>query len=215
MAMTKKNWIFPAAAGALLVVTATVSGITAAGQAEILEAQDAQVASINAKTDDARAAAAAVDDEVALQGTGASAERVASDRDIVVEIAKRALTWDDDATYRDARASTMRSYGLTEDSTFMTSFLPDAPVNRDSQGNEYPYIDAAGLNSTVGDTVVKVLDVDGLDYSYLALVDVQASSSDGLATASSVATIFVTIDGDGAVSDLTGYASTSTPVTSG
>ncbi|SMG49713.1 hypothetical protein SAMN06295974_3885, partial [Plantibacter flavus] len=61
----------------------------------------------------------------------------------------------------------------------------------------------------------RVLSVDGLDYRYLVLVDVQAKSSDGLGTAVRVATIFLTVDGDGAISDVSGYASMSPARSSG
>ncbi len=125
-----------------------------------------------------------------------------------------ALDWDDNASYVEARAKTMRAYALTDTSPFMKAFLPPAPVNHDAKGNSYPFIDAAGLNSRAADTTVKLLSVDGLSYSYLALVDVQSSSSDERGTAVNTAALFVTIGGDGAVTKLSGYASTSTPLSS-
>lgn len=214
MASTKKNAVFPAVAGALLIVIALVSAVTISNQNASLDAQKAQLSSITHKVDAARSATSKLETMSSLEPEGARASRVSSDTLVIDDLAKRTLSWNSNASYSKARASTMRMYGLSEDSSFMKTFLPPAPVNRDSQGNEYPYIDAAGLNSQVGDVTVKLLSVDTLDYSYMALVDVQSSSSDGLGTAVNVATLFVTIDGDGKVSKLSGYASTTPPVTS-
>ena len=150
-----------------------------------------------------------------LRDSGADAGRVAEDTKTIGDLLGRALTWENNEEYTEARKSTMRVYSLADDSAFMTSFLPAAPVNRDSQGNEYSYIDSAGLNSSVGDFRVKVLSVDGVDYRYMALVDVRGKSSDGLGSAVNVATVFATIDGEGKLIDISGFASTTEPRTSG
>jgi hypothetical protein len=215
MNSTLKNSAFPIVAGAILVVTSVIGGVTVADQNAALDAQTAKIAKIGAKVDAARAETNNVEAAASLKGPGANAERVAADSDTIGDLLERSLTWTDNASYIEARESTMRVYGLTEDSTFVTSFFPPAPVNLDSQGNEYPYIDAAGLNSQVGDFRVKLLSVDGVDYSYMVLVDVQAKSSDGLGTAVNVSTVFVTIDGAGALTQVTGYAATTSPRTSG
>jgi hypothetical protein len=209
-----KNSVFPLVAGALLVITSVVSGVTISGQNAVLDAQQSKIDSLTTKIDAARSAAGNLEASVSMKDSGANPERIAADTKAIGDLVERALTWESDATYREARESTMRVYGLAEDSAFMSSFLPKAPVNLDSQGNEYPYIDAAGLNSQVADFKVRLLSVDGVDYSYMALVDVQAKSTDGLGTAVNVATVFVTIDGDGALTKLTGFASTARPVKS-
>lgn len=207
MAGTAKHSVFPIIAGSILALTAVIGGVTASGHHQQLDTQRATLAQLEAKTDAARGKTQQIQTEGSLTD-GARASRVEADTKVIADLADRALTWDSDATYRQARSSTMRIYGLNESSVFMQSFLPQAPVNTDSRGNIYPYIDAAGLNSQVGDTTVKLLGVDGTKYSYMALVDVQAQSSDKLGTAVNVATIFSTIDSDGKVSELTGYAST-------
>lgn len=208
MSAKLKNNLFPLLAGALLVITGAVSGVTLAGQAAQLDAQQAKLDAITAKVNAARSAASNVETAVSLKGAGADPDRVASDTRVMGDLLNRALSWDSDASYNEARESTMRVYGLTENSTFMTSFLPPSPVNRDSEGNEYPYIDAAGLNSQVGGFKARLLSVDAVDYSYMVLVDVQAKSSDGLGKAGNVATVFVTIDGEGALTKISGFAST-------
>jgi hypothetical protein len=214
MGISIKTAAFPLVAAAVLVATATVSGITNSHQNAELQGQRDKLTAVTQKVDAARAATAKTETISSLDALGASSGRVNADEKILDDLVQRTLTWDSDASYRDARASTMRVYGLTEDSPFMKAFLPPAPVNRDSKGNEYPYIDAAGLNSAVADSTVKLLAVDGVSYSYMVLVDVQATSSDGLGTSGNVATIFATIDGDGSVSKVSGFASTQKPLTS-
>ena len=210
-----KYSVFPVVAGVVLVVVGAISGLTIAGQDTALVAQSAKLDSITSKVNIARSKTGDLQTAASLKGPGANAARVAADTKTIGELATRALTWNSDATYRKARESTMRMYALAADSQFVTAFLPTAPVNRDSQGNEYPFIDAAGLNSQVGDVTVKLLSVDAVKYSYMALVDVQAKSSDGIGTAVNVATVFVTIDSDGTITKLTGFASTTPPLTSG
>jgi hypothetical protein len=207
MTSRAKNRIFPIVAGTILTVTAVIGGVMASQHHAHVDGQQARLHQLEVKTDAARGATNAIQTDGSL-ADGARASRVAADTKVVDALANRALTWNNDASYRQARSSTMRIYGLAESSVFMKSFLPPAPVNRDSKGNVYPYIDAAGLNSSVGDTTVKLLGVNGTAYSYMALVDVQSESSDNLGTAVNVATIFVTIDDAGKVSNVSGYAST-------
>lgn len=211
MAGTMKKAIFPLTAGGILILVAIVSGATIAGQNVVLDSQKAELAEVTTQTDEARESIEQVQTAATFELSGASETRVASDTKIIEDLAERVLTWDSHASYVAARESTMRAYGLAEDAPFMQSFLPPAPVNRDAQGNEYPYIDAAKLNSQAGSTTVKLLSVDALEYSYMALVDVESKSSDGLGSASNVATIFVTVHGDGTVHDLAGFASTTPP----
>jgi len=210
-----KRFAFPLVAGAILLVTSIVSGVTFYGESTTLAAQQVKVDDLTAAVDEAQSTTDAVEMTISLTDSGADPARVARDTDTIGELVGQALTWDSQESYNEARASTMRIYGLAEDSTFMTSFLPVAPVNIDSQGNEYPYIDAAGLNSLVGDVQAKLLSVDAVKYSYMALVDVQAESSDGRGVAVNVATVFLTIDGEGALTDVRGFASTSKLRTSG
>lgn len=208
MASAAQHRVFPIVAGILLVTTAVIGSITANQHEQALDEQDAKVSKLEARAAEARERTKQIEAGSSLVD-GARASRVDDDTKILDDLADRALTWDSDRAYRQARASTMRLYGIAEDSVFMKSFLPPAPVNTDSRGNVYPYIDAAGLNSHVGDTTVRLLGVNGTSYSYMVLVDVQADSSDKQGTAVNVATIFATVDASRTVSNVTGYASTS------
>jgi hypothetical protein len=210
-----KQHMFPILAGALLLVTSIVAGATISGQNATLAAQQSTLEGVQTEVEAAHNATRDLNADLSLASLGADTERVSRDSKVIGELAAQALAWDSHATYVEARASTMRLYGLSADSAFMTSFLPESPVNIDAEGNEYPYIDAAGLNSRVGDLTVKVLAVDGVAYKYMALVDVQSESSDQIGVAVNVATIFITINGDGSTAEISGFASTTPNVTSG
>lgn len=214
MTNVMKKLTFPLIGAAVLTAVAITGGVIGANQNAVLAADQTSLEKIEAKTASIRASADDAAENAALALTGAQSERVDADTEVIEDLAERAMSWDDHASYVEARESTMRAYSLTEDSSFMTSFLPPAPVTLDPQGNEYPYIDAAGLNSHVSGVTVRLLEVDAVAYSYMVLVDVTSSSSDGLGTASNVATMFVTIDGGDLVTSLEGYASTSPPATS-
>ena len=208
MTSATKNAVFPVIAAGLLLAAGVAAGVTGSQQQAQLDAKQATLSKLGQQQVAAREATKQVEADMSVAGDGAQAGRVTKDSKVIDDIADRALTWDSDATYRQARSSTMRVYKLAEDDTFVQSFLPPAPVNTDSKGNVYPYIDAAGLNSSVGDVTVRLLGVAGTKYSYMALVDVRSASSDDLGSDVNVATIFVTIDDSGTVSSLTGYAST-------
>lgn len=212
--MSTKNRIFPLIAGALLAATAVVSTVTITHQNATLERDNRTLTSLQRKVDHARSMTKQLQSDTVLEASGARPDRVAADGVIIKDLVDRAMTWDSNSTYEQARESVSRKYHQADDSSFMRAFLPPAPVNRDAKGNEYPYIDAAGLNSSVSDTTVRLTGVDATDYSYMVLVDVQAKSSDNLGTSVNVATLFLTIDGNGAVTDLAGYASTTPPVSS-
>lgn len=185
----------------------------------------AYVAVNSAKNDEVAASAATVTDkektltersvlaskeiqEVSNEVSGVQQDRIDKDAKDIEEFLGRAFTWDSQASYTQARDSVMRVYGLKADSPFMKEFMPPAPVNVDKQGNEYPYIDAAGLNQRVGAYRIKVQEVVGTEYHYVVFVDVQARSDDKKGVSSTTSVVYLTTDGTGKISDLSGYAST-------
>lgn len=214
MRMTART-LFPITTGAILAATLVVSGVVTSNNQHQLASQREHLDALTTQIEEAAASTNELETAASLAGKGANLERVASDTEIIRALVKGAMTWDSHDSYTSAREKIMAAYGLNDADSFIQSFLPEAPVNRDSEGNEYPYIDAAGLNSRVGDISVSVLNVDGADYSYMALVDVQSTSSDGLGAAVNVATVLIDIAGDGEVLDVSGFASTTTPATSG
>lgn len=214
MADFLKRNLFPVAALAIFVILGTIAAVTTSSNSAKLAEQEAELNTLVTQVREAQTVADTLTSDAARLLSGATSERLERDRVVIDELLERALTWGDNAEYTEARAATMRVHGLSEDSTFMTSFLPPSPFSVDSKGNQYPYIDAAGLNSTLGEVRPSLLRIDGLSYEYMVLADVRSDSSDGRGAAVNVATVFLTIDGEGGVSDLRGYAATSLPVTS-
>lgn len=215
MALTYKNTVGPVIAGLVLAATAVTGAMTLSGQNAELEQQRVEISDLRAEVAGAMADAALTEQAAAASALGADPHRVREDSKHIMALALDAFSWDSEAAYNDARAGVTRIYDIPEDSGFLTTFLPPAPETRDADGNRYSYIDAAGLNSSVGDVATRLLSVRGINYRYMTLVTVQSSSSDGMETAGNVATVFVTIDGDGAMSDVSGFAATERPRSSG
>lgn len=132
--------------------------------------------------------------------------RIARDSEIIEELLDTALTWDDEDSYTLARESVMYHYDLDETSHFVQTYLQESPVNTDAAGNTYSYINAAGLNSKLGGIDTQVLSVVRTDYRYLVSVTAESVSNDGGSTAANTSVVFVTIDGDGDISEISGYA---------
>lgn len=120
---------------------------------------------------------------------------------------KQALTWSTGEQYIAARQALIDRWHLDEHSQFLTVFMPgeDAGVwRKDSSGKIYfAYPDA---NSTLDSFTSAVTNINGTKYTYFAVVGIKAKSVDGKATRTSYATMSYTVDSDGSVSDITGWA---------
>lgn len=137
---------------------------------------------------------------------GTDYTRVSSDEELIRGLLTTALNWDSQSSYDAAREQVMADYEISEDSHFLQTFLPPAEPNTDSRGNEYSYINAAGLNSRLGDFNVEVLSVVQTDYRYLVSVSSESLSDDDMQAASNTSVVLMTIDGEGVISDVSGYA---------
>ncbi|MFD6952063.1 hypothetical protein A6A08_02545 [Nocardiopsis sp. TSRI0078] len=206
---------FPLSAAALLLVSVGSFAVTRGAQEAALADQGRQIAELRERTAEIEEAQDERENEVASLVQGTNTARLDTDEELIGDVLDTALTWETHAEYEDARSAMMTVYGLDEDSAFMTAFLPEAPMNVDREGNEYALIDLLGLDSRVNDFRSEVLSVQGTEYSYLVLVELRTTSDDGQASAYSTATVLLTTDGDGGVSGLEGYASTSRVRTSG
>lgn len=215
MAKFWSRYGFPTVAAGILAVTAVTGlAITMPANAE-LEAQKAEIASLTEQLQDASGAAQRAADASVADLLGGQLDRVEKDSAEIEELADAVFTWSSHEEYEAAREKVERVYGLGEGSDLMEAFLPPAPVTTDSLGNEYYYIDASGLNSSVGEVRTRLLGVDGVDYRYMALVTQLSKSADGGATASNTSVILVTVDGDGGLKDVSGFASASQARSSG
>jgi hypothetical protein len=206
---------------ALLLILAGVfvaSGIayfaTVAGQQAESASQQQEIADLDARMQTQLAEAKAKQQSVVDDSLGTNARRVTADTAAIRQFVKTVATWKTGAEYAAARDSVMRRYKLSQDSQFMKVYFQEPVSNRDSSGKTFYAVDADGLNSSLGMVDVKVLGVSGTEYRYMVLADIAASSNDGKATATRTSVICLTLDGEGVMSDVSGYASGTRVLTS-
>jgi hypothetical protein len=214
MGFVRRN-AFPLTAAALLLVAGGSFAATRGAQEAALTDQELRMEELLARRAGLEEAQEQREREVVGEVLGADHARLDADEELIDQVLDTALTWESHAEYVDARSAMMTVYGLDEDSPFMTVFLPEPTVNVDAEGTEYALIDLLGLDSRVNAFRTELLSVRGTEYSYLILVEVRSSSDDGQASAHGVSTVLLTTDGDGGVSNVEGYASTSRVRSSG
>jgi hypothetical protein len=214
MGLLQRN-AFPLTAAALLLVAGGSFAATRGAQEASLTGQEQRIAELLGRKAGLEEAQAEREREVADRVLGTDHARLDADEELIGEVLDTALTWESHEEYVDARSAMMSVHGLAEDSEFMTVFLPEPTVNVDAEGTEYALIDLLGLDSRVDDFRTELLSVQGTEYRYLVLVDVRSRSDDGQGSAVSTSTVLLTTDGEGGVSDVEGYASTSRVRSSG
>ncbi|WP_435109320.1 hypothetical protein [Nocardiopsis synnemataformans] len=214
MGFVRRN-AFPLTAAALLLVAGGSFAATRGAQEAALTDQEQRMEELLARRAGLEEAQDQREREVAGEVLGADHARLDADDELIDQVLDTALTWESHAEYVDARSAMTNVYGLNENSQFMTAFLPKPPMNVDAEGTEYALIDLLGLDSRVDGFRTEVLSVQGTEYSYLVLANVETSSDDGQASAFSTSTVLLTTDGDGGVSNVEGYASTSRVRSSG
>lgn len=198
---------------AVLAVVATVGGVTWSSQHAALVEQEAQINDVEghlAAVQKSRAEQVNADVMAAL---GVSQSRLSTDGERIRSLLSMVFTWDSGQSYEAARESLKSRFGLTENEMFLKSFMPPSRFNEDSQGRRYYYIDTVGLNSALGaDPDIEVIDAKAGVYTYAVLADVEVTSdatSQNKASKASVTAhrrtlLFVTVDAQGKVSNLSG-----------
>lgn len=147
----------------------------------------------------------AVVDEV----LGTSAQRIDTDTTLIRDFVSTMATWSTGEEYAAARESLTRKYGVDENSQFMQVYFQEPIFNTDSSGNRIYYVDTQGLNSSLASMDVKPLGVVGTEYRYMVLADLGSSSNDGKGSANKTSVIYLSVDGEGTVREVSGYASVS------
>lgn len=206
---------FLLAAGLFFLVTLIVWIVLSAQHSSAQAQRDGELLSLDQSYITAQQRFQLAQTELVDEATGADSSRAAEDAAMLESLLSTALNWSDHDSYVASREAVMEDYGVDEDSGFMTSFLPAAPVNTDEQGNEYYYIDAMGLNSSLENVSAEVVAVSGSDYSYIVTVEVSASTELGggslPSAASDQSVIFATVQGSGEIAELQGYATGTAP----
>ncbi|MFF1558461.1 hypothetical protein [Streptomyces sp. NPDC058279] len=198
---------------AVLAVVATVGGVTWSSRHAALVGQEARINDIEGHLAAVRKSGAEQVNADVMAALGVSQSRLSTDRERIKSLLSMIFTWDSGQSYEAARERLKSRFDLTENEMFLKSFMPPSRFNEDSQGRRYHYIDAVGLNSALGaDPDMEVIDAKAGVYTYAVLADVEVTSdatSQNKASKASVtayrrALLFVTVDAQGKVSNLSG-----------
>lgn len=150
-----------------------------------------------------------------LEGVGFSKQRLDDDAQLIESLLETAFTWDSGKSYASARKEVKERFDLSEKGSFLTDFMPPSRFNEDEDGKRFYYIDTIGMNSSMGDDPqIDVLRVRAGDYDYVVSADMAVTSDDVSKNESSSEQVsshrsillFVTVDSDGRITDLSGTA---------
>ena len=198
---------------AFLAVALGFAALSTLNQRRALASQQQEIQSLDAKRRQLEIANAERIERDSLSALGFSRARVTEDTQKLTQFAKTAFTWDSGKAYEDAREKLKSQYGLTEENPFLSEFLTPSRFNEAPSGERYYYLDSEGLNASVGDDIkVDVRKVSADEYSYAVTVDVnitsdavnQNNANSAQVTAVQRMLLFVTIDGTGTLSNLSG-----------
>lgn len=199
---------------AVFAASGVTYAVTVSGHRAESASQQQQIADLDGQMQSKLAAAKAKQQSVVDDALGTNDRRVTADTALIREFVRTVATWKSGEEYVAARESVMRRYKLAKDSQFMKVYFQEPVSNRDSSGKTFYAVDADGLNSNLATLDVKVLAVSGTAYRYMVLADIASSSNDRKASASRTSVIYLTLDGDGIMSDVSGYAAASKALTS-
>lgn len=192
------------ACGVILVCGALFSGLVQSDRSSQLGEQYRTITGLENRIDTLEAAVNEDTAEAVHLASGLDSARVVKDDDAARALLEKVFDWDSKETYDAARESVKSEYGLADDSTFLSVFMP-AVNNIDVGGREINEIDARGLNMSYSDMQSNVTGINGDLYTYFTIVTVESSDSSG-ATAQGESAFVYTVDGEGNLSDLAAYA---------
>ena len=147
---------------------------------------------------------AAISDDTAEAvhlASGLDSARQSQDDGVVKKLLEQVFTWDSKESYDEARAKIKEQYNLSDDNTFLQTFMPEVK-NINTGDHEINEIDARGLNMTYSKMQSNVTNINGDLYTYFT---VESSDSTG-ATAEGTSAFVYTVDGSGNLSNLAGYS---------
>ncbi|MFG1858912.1 hypothetical protein ACGFJT_44255 [Actinomadura geliboluensis] len=215
----RNRWLMMLAA--VVLVGGILTWTNHAGHGRSLAEQEAEITKLQGDLQQRRRAEAEVVDENAAKALGVTATRLESDEAIITPLLSTAFTWDSGAAYENARESLRRKYGLAGDDGFLRDFIPPALYTVDGKGKKHYLFDRRGVRATLGgDPEITVVQVTGTKYRYAVIADLvfrpkrQAANGRGERAVSPSVTrrvlLWITLDGEGAVSDLSGIFATGT-----
>ncbi|GAB5079671.1 hypothetical protein [Arthrobacter sp. AD-310] len=203
-----RNALLILLAGVFIIAGVSYFVVTGSQQEQVA-AQDKQITELDQQMQARLKSARDEQQAVVDAALGTSAQRINSDTAVIRDFVKTVATWRTGEEYAAARESVIRKYKLKEDSQFLKTYFQEPVFNTDSSGNRIYYVDTQGLNSSLTSMEVVPLGVSGTEYRYMVLADLGSSSNDGKASADKTSVIYLTIDGEGAMTNVSGFASVS------
>jgi hypothetical protein len=203
-----RNALLILLAGLFVAVAVSYVVVTNAQHTEVVT-QEQEIADLDEQMQTRLEKAKAEQQAVVDAALGTNAQRIDNDTALIRDFVKTVATWKTGEEYAKARESVLRKYQLDESSQFMQVYFQEPIFNTDSSGNRIYYVDTEGLNSSLASMEVKPLGVSGTEYRYMVLADLSSSSNDRKGSANKISAIYLTMDGEGAISEISGFASVS------
>ena len=143
--------------------------------------------------------------KVKAQANGIDVNRVENDDKVAEELMETVFTWKSYDEYNEIRNTLMNKYQLSNDSSFMQTFMPEI-YNEVLDGKNYNRIDVGGYNISFNGMTSYVVSIDEKTkvYEYFTIVDVTSKSENGGSSDYSLALQYKVTDG-GQIMNLTGY----------
>jgi hypothetical protein len=143
--------------------------------------------------------------KVKAQANGIDVNRVENDDKVAEELMETVFTWKSYDEYNEIRNTLMNKYQLSNDSSFMQTFMPEI-YNEVLDGKNYNRIDVGGYNISFNDMTSYVVSIDEKTkvYEYFTIVDVTSKSENGGSIDYSLALQYKVTDSE-QIMNLNGY----------
>ena len=143
--------------------------------------------------------------KVKAQANGIDVNRVENDDKVAEELMETVFKWKSYDEYNEIRNTLMNKYQLSNDSSFMQTFMPEI-YNEVLDGKNYNRIDVGGYNISFNNMTSYVVSIDEKTkiYEYFTIVDVTSKSENGGSIDYSLALQYKVTD-SGQIMNLNGY----------
>lgn len=201
--------LFMAAAAVSMVLCA----FSVYRNAGILSDMSATIRSLSAEKTTVEASSVSGNMDLLKKDANVDGYRVRTDNDIITAFLGEIMDWSSYDGYTAIRERTMKQYVLTEDSSFVKTFMPVVLNQDDGTGVKRNVIDdgssmhPGGMRLNFEDTTPYVTSVDGDVYSYMNVVTVSSPGAYDT-TATVTAAFLCSVDADGNLSNLEGHLMT-------
>ena len=135
--------------------------------------------------------------------------KVSADLSAIGDFLDIVFTWDSHESYEAARSAISADYNIAQDDNFFITFMPAGPVSTDANGKDYPYIDAAGLNSTLETFSAVPIEISDGQYKYFVTAKVGGTSSGESIQSSRSSLFLISTNSDSQLIDIQAWASLS------